>query len=138
MVNLAELNRTRHSAARIRKEIRRAETIKKNITAYPYAMLRNKRKYSKVKEAADRLAILNEQYADTLRQIEQVKPELEEMFCTIDEPDRRAVMRLVYLNGHKPELVAVVCGLTPRSVYYHIKSGKEELFSRFPDRFRIE
>ncbi len=137
MVNLAELKRIRQAAARIRYEIKRAENIATRTTSIPNGMPHGKQKHSKVEDGAVLLTILKEQYAETLKQIEQMKTELEEMFCTIEDPDRRATMRLVFLYGHNPEQVADACGLCPRTVYHYMKSGKEELSSRFPDRFQV-
>lgn len=136
MVSLAEMERTRKAAARILEEIDNAEANAERTTARYDGMPRGKNTRSKVETGAVIAADLQIKHAELLAQLDEMKTELEEMFSTIDAADRRAVMRLRYLRGYKPEQIAEGCMMSIRSVYRLMKQGTEELLKRFPDRFQ--
>ena len=136
MVSLAEMERTRKAAARILEEIDRAESRAERKTACYDGMPRDRNTRSKVETGAVIAADLQTVHAELTAQLEEMKTEFEEMCCSIGETDRRAVMRLRYLRGYKPEQIAEGCMMSIRSVYRFMKLGTEELLQRFPDRFQ--
>ena len=136
MVSIAEMERTRKAADRILEEIDKAEASAERTSARYDGMPHSKNTQSKVETGAVIAADLQTKHAELLAQLDEMKTELEEMFSTIDAADRRAVMRLRYLNGYKPEQIAAGCGMSVRTVYRFIKLGTEELSKRFPDRFQ--
>ena len=137
MVNLAEMDRTRGKAARILDEIERARMAATRTTSFFDGSPHNRnRKRSQVENGAVAIADLEERRAIVLEQLEEMKTELAEMLCTIDDTNRRAYMRLRYLNGHRPAQIAAACEVCERSVFRELKQGKAELVRRFPGRFQ--
>lgn len=58
--------------------------------------------------------------------------QLREMLLEIENPDTRAILRLRYLYGRTIKEISGACGLRQRCVYYHMKTGREELREKFP------
>ena len=138
MVNLAEMNRTRRAAARIAEEIERAAINATRITTVPDGMPHGRRSQSKVENGAVSLVMLKTEYSETLAILEQMKTELDVMISSVDDADRRAVLRLRFIYGYKPEQIAEGIGTCVRTVFRLMKEGKEELLHRFPDQVTDE
>ena len=138
MVNLAEMYRNIQQAEGILEEIEKARLAATRSTALPDGLPHTQGTSSKVETGAVKIAMLEEQHAALLEQIRQEKAELSEMIDTLEDIDEKGILRLRYLNGRKPEIIAEWVGLSIRSVFSKLKSGKAELAKRFPSQFTEE
>ena len=138
MVILSELIATMKAAGHIEQAIERAESRATRTTAIIDGMPHSKKARSIVENGAVNLVILKEQQAAALDKVQEMRTELSEMITTLPDIDQRAIMRLRYLNGHKPEHIAAALGVCVRSVFRYMDKGKEELARMYPDRFRVE
>ena len=138
MVILSELLNTIKAAEHINQAIQRAESLATRTTAIIDGMPRSKKARSIVENGAVTLVELKEQRAAALDKVQEMRAELEEMVTALPDLDQRAIMRLRYIYGHKPEHIAPAIGFTARSVYRYIDMAKTELAQRFPERFRVE
>lgn len=137
MVNLSEMDRTRKKAAKILERIETARMNATRTTSVFDGIPRNRcRNYSKVENGSIMIADLEARRAEVLAQLEETKTELAEMLCSVDDANRRAYLRLRYLNGHKPSQIATACDVCERAVFRELKAGKADLARMFPDRFQ--
>ena len=135
MVKLSEMNRIRKDAARILGKIESARMTATRTTLYLDGTPRGRKGGSKVENGAVAVVNLQELYAETLKSLDKTLSELADMISCIEDADRRAVMRLAYLKGYKPEQIAISIGISLRSTFYFLKEGKAELLRLFPGRF---
>ena len=138
MVNLAEMRRNIQNAAGIQEAIEKARLAATRSTTMPDGLPHVRKSNSKVEAGAVKIAMLEEQHAALLAQIEQDRAELAVMISGLADYDQKAVMRLRYLKGYKPELIAAGTGLSIRCVFYKLGSGKIELARQFPGQFTVE
>lgn len=132
VINLSEINRTRKAAARILEEIDNARENATRRTLLLDGMPHNRKGQSKVENGAVAVADLEAQHAELLASLERMRTELAEMICSVEDVDRRAVLRLYYLKGYKPEQIADGIGSCVRSVFRYMKDGKADLIRLFP------
>ena len=71
---------------------------------------------------------------DVMQELRQMQTELSAMIDTLPNLSERIVMFLVFLEGHEHSTVAEEMGISERSVFRHMKSGKAELLKMYPGR----
>lgn len=138
MVNLSEMSRIIRSADKVLVEIEKAEQTATRTTSHIDGMPRVSRRTSLVERGAVKAVDLEEAYCETVRKVQAMRRELSEMIDSLPDIDDRAVMRLRYINGYKPERIAEGIFRSERDVFRRIQKAKEQLAEMFPDRFTAE
>ena len=117
---------------RIEQEQARATKITSIITGMP----RGGSQRDQVQDGAIRIAELKEAYAEIIRELEQMRSELDTLISQMVDADDRAVMRLRYIKGWSPEDIAEAIHRTDRSVYYYLSRAEDVLVREHPDKVK--
>ena len=117
---------------RIEQEQARATKITSIITGMP----RGGSQRDQVQDGAIRIAELKEAYAEIIRELEQMRSELDTLISQMVNADDRAVMRLRYIKGWSPEDIAEAIHRTDRSVYYYLSRAEDVLVREHPDKVK--
>ena len=115
-------------------DIKLAEANATKITATITGMPRGSDNHSKVEDGAIKIMAMKDAYAEVIDELKVMREQLEPLIDTLDDPDDRAVMRLRYINGFRPEEFAHERYRTARSIYYYLKRAEDELVRRYPDK----
>ena len=115
-------------------DIKLAEANATKITATITGMPRGSDNHSKVEDGAIKISALKDAYAEVIDELDVMRKQLEPLIDTLEDPDDRAVMRLRYINGFRPEEFAHERYRTARSIYYYLKRAEDELVRRYPDK----
>ena len=91
---------------------------------------------SRVEEGAIRLVELKEAYKEIIGKLAEMRKELDPLISTLDNADDRAVMRLRYINGYRPEAISDAICMTDRMVYYILRRAEDALARRYPQKFQ--
>lgn len=117
---------------RIEQEQARATKITSIITGMP----RGGSQRDQVQDGAIRIVELKEAYAEIIRELEQMRSELDTLISQMVDADDRAVMRLRYIKGWSPEDIAEAIHRTDRSVYYYLSRAEDVLVREHPDKVK--
>ncbi len=117
---------------RIEQEQARATKITSIITGMP----RGGSQRDQVQDGAIRIVELKEAYAEIIRELEQMRSELDTLISQMVDADDRAVMRLRYIKGWSPEDIAEAIHRTDRSVYYYLSRAEDVLVREYPDKVK--
>ncbi len=137
MVNLAEMDRIIRNATKIKESIEKAENRSTRMTRIIDNMPHSKEIRSLVEEGAVTAVDLKSAYVETYNIVQAMRNELSEMIDTLPNQEERSVMRLRYIHGYKPEFIADGIFVSERQIFRYIRSAKQHLAEKFPDRFII-
>lgn len=73
------------------------------------------------------LADATDAYHEALEELEAMRAELEPLVDALTDIDERAVMRMRYMKGYKPEEIAETIHRTDRSVYIYLKRAERKI-----------
>lgn len=138
MINLSEMNRIINKAGKILEAIEKAEEHATSTTKAPTDMPHTTRRISLVEEGAVSIADLEAAYSEAVEIVQAMRRELAEMIEELPDIDDRAIMRLRYLKGYKPNAIAAATYNCERNVFIHVKKACMQLAEQFPDRFATD
>ena len=115
-------------------DIELAEANATKITATITGMPRGSDNHSKVEDGAIKISALKDAYAEVIDELNVMREELSPLIDTLEDPDDRAVMRLRYIKGFRPEEFAHERYRTARSIYYYLKRAEDSLIRMYPDK----
>ena len=117
---------------RVEREQAKATKITTVLTGMPRASGNR----SKVEDGAIRVADLTEAYEEVMKELSDMRAELEPLIASLDNADDRAVVRLRYIKGFSPEDIADAIHRTDRSIYYYLSRAEDELVRKHPDKIK--
>ena len=117
---------------RVEREQAKATKITTVLTGMPRAS----GNHSKVEDGAIRVADLTEAYEEVMKELSDMRAELEPLIASLDNADDRAVVRLRYIKGFSPEDIADAIHRTDRSIYYYLSRAEDELVRKHPDKIK--
>ena len=82
------------------------------------------------------MADLTEAYEEVMKELSDMRAELEPLIASLDNADDRAVVRLRYIKGFSPEDIADAIHRTDRSIYYYLSRAEDELVRKHPDKIK--
>ena len=115
---------------KIEKETAKATKITASITGKPHGS----GTHSQVEDGAIRITDLMDVYRETVKELDDMKAELDPLIDTLENADDRAVMRLRYIKGFSPEDIAEAIHRTARSIYYYLSRAENQLSKSYPDK----
>ena len=66
-------------------------------------------------------------YREALKELEEMRHELEQELLKLEDENERAIMRMRYIYGYSPGTIAQTISYHPRSVYRYLKSAERKL-----------
>ena len=117
---------------KIEKETAKATKITASITGMPHGS----GTHSQVEDGAIRITDLMDVYRETVKELEDMKAELDPLIDTLESADDRAVMRLRYIKGFSPEDIAEAIHRTSRSIYYYLSRAENQLARSYPEQVK--
>ena len=117
---------------RILREKEHANGMKAEIALGP------KRRWhiSHIEESAVRMCDLDAAYAEVTERLGEMRKELAPLIWSLENANDRAVMRLRYIQGYKPEDISDAIYLTERMIYYILSRAERQLARMYPDKIR--
>ena len=106
----------------VERKMANAERITSNITGMPRGGNGNRQE-----DAYIILADVVDAYHETLEELEQMRAELKPYVDRLANPHERAVMRMRYMDGHRPEKIALAIDRDVRSVYRYLKRAEKQI-----------
>ena len=73
------------------------------------------------------LADATDAYRAALRELEEMREELEPMIDLLDDINDQGVMRMRYIKGYRPEEIAVILEMSRSGVYYHLNHSERAI-----------
>ena len=134
MIVLCRMRRLIKQIPPMLMDIELEEARATKITATITGMPRSTDNHSKVEDGAIKLVALRDAYAEILDELKVMREELTPLIDALENPDDRAVMRLRYINGYRPEDFAKDRYRTVRSIYYYLKRAEDTLVRTYPDK----
>ena len=66
-------------------------------------------------------------YREAIDELEGMRHELEPLIDMLEDMDEKAVMRMRYLHGYRPEEIAMAIHRTDRSVFYYLNRAERHV-----------
>lgn len=82
---------------------------------------------NKTEDARIALIAAKDSYRETMEELERLRKELEQSLLKLTDENERAMMRMRYIHGYKPEEIAEVISYHPRTVYRKLESAERKL-----------
>lgn len=75
-----------------------------------------------------------EAYREAVDELDAMRRELKPLIDALDDPDDRAIMRLRYMDGYSPEVIADsnLFPLSKRAVYNHLRHAERSILYNVP------
>lgn len=99
-----------------------ATRITSNITGMPKGGSMNRQEDSYIT-----LAEVRDAYREANEELTTMLAELMPQIDALDDVDEKAVMRLRYLQGRKPDEIAIMLGKSRRGVYYFLTRAERKI-----------
>jgi len=134
MINLSRMQVLIGIKRRLLEKYQRKYEGATKITATLTGMPRGSDNHSKVEDGAVEMLDIMEAYREVFDDLERMQDELEQLLPALNDEDDRAIMRLRYIFGHKPEEIWVEVGMSRRAMFYHLAGSERSLLRMFPDK----
>lgn len=134
MVNLYRMRQLLRQTVKVQWRIEREQARATKVTTVLTGMPRGGGRQDQTADGAIRLTELKEAYKEVLEELEQMKAELGPMIDTIENADQRAAMRMRYIFGNSPEVIADAICVADRTVFRYLAVAEADLCKRFPDQ----
>lgn len=69
-------------------------------------------------------------YREALKELEEMRHELEPQLLQLEDENERAIMRLRYIYGYSPGTIAQTISYHPRTVYRYLMAAERKLAER--------
>lgn len=136
MISLSRMQTLLGIKRRLPEKYQRKFESATRITATLTGMPRGSDNHSKVEDGAVDMVEITEAYREVFEDLEVMQGELEELIPALTDEDDRAIMRLRYIFGHKPEDIWKEVGMSRRAMFYHLAGSERSLLRMFPDKVR--
>ena len=136
MINLYRMRKLIRDTVKLQWRVEREQAKATKITTVLTGMPRASGNHSKVEDGAIRVADLTEAYEEVMKELSDMRAELEPLIASLDNADDRAVVRLRYIKGFSPEDIADAIHRTDRSIYYYLSRAEDELVRKHPDKIK--
>lgn len=73
------------------------------------------------------IADLENAYREVFEELQSMRRTLDPIISRLEDPDERAVMRLRYIHGYKPDDIAEALGMTERMIYYILSKAERKI-----------
>lgn len=120
------INKLRHIQWEVEQKESNAMRVTSHITGMPRGGGTNKQE-----EAYIILADVLDAYHESLAELDNMRTELKPLIDILDDPDERAVMRMRYMNGYRPETIAIGIHVEERTVYRYLKLAEKKITECF-------
>ena len=108
-------------------EIERKEANATRVTSNITGMPRGGGGLNKTENARIKLIAVKDAYREALKELEELRIDLEPNLTQLTDEDERAIMRMRYIHGYEPEKIAEAVSYHPRTVYRKLKSAERKL-----------
>lgn len=108
-------------------EIERKEANATRVTSNITGMPRGGGGLNKTENARITLIAVKDAYREALKELEELRIDLEPNLTQLTDEDERAIMRMRYIHGYEPEKIAEAVSYHPRTVYRKLKSAERKL-----------
>lgn len=134
-INLYRMRRMIRETGKLMWKIERTQAYATKSSASLSAIPWGRGNRSCVEDGAIQLIELKDAYHELLDELGKMRTELDPLISRLENADDRAVMRLRYIQGFRPEDIAKAIYMTDRMVYYILKRSENCLVRMFPDLF---
>lgn len=110
-------------------EIERKEANATYVTSSITGMPRGGGGLNKTENTRITLIAVKDAYREALKELEELRRDLEPNLMQLMDEDERAIMRMRYIHGYEPEKIAEAVSYHPRTVYRKLKSAERKLAS---------
>lgn len=128
MTDLRRMRQLMKRLPNILWDIERKEANATRITSTITGMPRAGGGKNREEEARILLIDAKDSYREALKELEQMREELEPKLLMLND-EERGVMRLRYIYGYNPEIIAKVIYAHPRTVYRRLKSAERNMMN---------
>ena len=108
-------------------EIERKEANATRVTSNITGMPRGGGGLNKTENARIKLIAVKDAYREALKELEELRIDMEPNLTQLTDEDERAIMRMRYIHGYEPEKIAEAVSYHPRTVYRKLKSAERKL-----------
>ena len=134
MVNLYQMRKLIRDTVKVQWKVEQEQAKATKITTTLTGMPRGGKNHNKVEDGAIRISDLKEAYREVVKELENMRTELDPLIDTLEDADDRAVMRLRYIQGFSPEDIAEAIHRVDRTIYYYLSRAEDRITRQHPDK----